>query len=157
MIRTAPIAAPLVIRVSAALPLARSTDADFSSPSSWAGVCVGSSDDVILACGDPGERVAALARFKQADGPTAIFMRLRPWRARWIIRSYVRYYTHARATIRRKTGNLRASVVDISLGGLALELAQVPGAARLDVRVGTGTQPRILRAASSVSVLLARR
>ncbi|MEO9256336.1 MAG: PilZ domain-containing protein [Tepidiformaceae bacterium] len=96
-----------------------------------------SGDDVILVCGEPGERAAALARFKHAAGANAVFTRLSPWRP-IDTRSYVRYRTHARANIRRKTGNLRASVVDISLGGLALEVDQVPGAARLDVRVGTG-------------------
>jgi hypothetical protein len=93
-------------------------------------------DDVLVTCGDLGNRVATLARFKSMDGRSAVFTRLSPWR-RVDTRSYVRYTTHARATIRRKIGNMHATVVDISLGGLALEVAERPGAARVDVRIGT--------------------
>jgi hypothetical protein len=93
-------------------------------------------DDVMIACGELGQRVAALARFKHLAGSTAVFTRLSSWRA-VDTRSYVRYRTNARANIRRKSGNLRATVVDISLGGLALEVEELPGPARLEVRVGT--------------------
>jgi hypothetical protein len=93
-------------------------------------------DDVMIACGELGQRVAALARFKHLAGSTAVFMRLSPWRA-VDTRSYVRYRTNARANIRRKSGNIHGTVVDISLGGLALEVEHVPGGASLEVRVGT--------------------
>jgi hypothetical protein len=93
-------------------------------------------EDVLLACGEMGGRIAALARFKELRGSNAVFSKLSPWRP-VDTRSHPRFQTHMRANVRRKTGNLHGTIVDISRGGLSLAVDEVPGGAAFDVRVGT--------------------
>lgn len=92
-------------------------------------------EGVLIACGEVGDRVAALASFQSAADGAASFTRLSPWRP-VNTRRDPRYRTHLRANVRRTTGNLHATVIDISRGGLALAVAELPGVADFDVRVG---------------------
>jgi hypothetical protein len=93
-------------------------------------------EGVLLACGEIGDRVAALAAFQGFAEGVAVFTRLSPWRP-VNTRRHPRYRTELRANVRRKAGNLHATVVDISRGGLALTVDELPGVADFDVRVGT--------------------
>ena len=103
----------------------------------FSGACPFTEDeDVLLACGEMGYRIAALARFKELRGTTAVFSRLSPWRA-VDSRTHPRFRTQMRANLRRKIGNLHGTVLDISRGGLSLAIAEVPGGVDFDVRVGT--------------------
>src|SRR5690242_17393068 len=73
-------------------------------------------DDVLIACGPVGSRVAALARFVSRSEGRARFARQSAWRA-VDTRSHQRYRTSMRASIRRTEGNLHATVLDVSRGG----------------------------------------
>jgi hypothetical protein len=92
-------------------------------------------DDVIIACGPVGSRVAALARFLSFADGHARFARHSAWRS-VDTRRHQRYRTQMRANIRRTEGNLHATVLDVSRGGIALAVHDMPGRNRFEVRVG---------------------
>ncbi len=93
-------------------------------------------DDVLIAAGPVGERLAALARFNHGKDGTAVFNRLSPWRP-VDSREHPRFRTQMRANVRRKAGNIHGTVLDVSRGGIALAVDEAPGLAHFDVRVGT--------------------
>jgi hypothetical protein len=100
-------------------------------------------EDVLMACGPVGFRAAALARAVGEEGGIARFTRLSAWRA-VDTREHPRYRTQLRATIRRTSGNVHGNVLDISRGGAAIAVSELPGGNRLEVRVGTSHKAPLL-------------
>lgn len=123
------------------------------SPLSWEGVFAGQrgfqiavncpgdcpfeeEEDVLLASGKLGSRIAALARFKGIHGGRAIFTKLSPWRP-VDTRANPRYRTSMSAIARYEGGEFPAVVLDISLGGAALSAEAAPGVQALQVCIGS--------------------
>jgi hypothetical protein len=97
--------------------------------------------EVVLAAGEPGSRAVALARFKQMRGNTAIFMRQSPWRP-VDARSFARYPARIRATV-HGTGDgqeVKATTLDISLGGVAVSVRGQVALEELEISLGRGAE-----------------
>ena len=78
-------------------------------------------DDVILAGGPTGTRMAALARFKEMKGEVAVFKRMSPWRP-VDTRSFTRFPVELRAVVvgEHEDSPRHGRTLDISRGGLAV-------------------------------------
>lgn len=76
--------------------------------------------EVVVACGPAGRRVALLARFGELRDGHAVFVRLSPWRPT-DTRAFPRFTTSLHAFIAAADVLVHATVVDISLGGMAIE------------------------------------
>ena len=97
-------------------------------------------EDVLLASGPLGSRLASLARFKGLNAGRAIFTKLSPWRP-VDTRANPRYRTNMSAFVRDDSVEVAASVLDVSAGGAALamecELEPRTGVEMLDLKIGT--------------------
>jgi hypothetical protein len=93
-------------------------------------------DDVVLACGAMGRRVAALARFRDYGDGRAIFSRQSPWRP-FNRRQSVRYQVNLSATLGDKGGAVPVTVTDISMGGAAALVSATPEAIRTTLHLAT--------------------
>ena len=97
-------------------------------------------EDVLLASGPLGNRLASLARFKGLNAGRAIFTKLSPWRP-VDTRADPRYRTHMSAFVRGESVEVAASVLDVSAGGAALamecDIEPRTGTEMLDVKIGT--------------------
>ena len=93
-------------------------------------------EDVLLASGRIGSRLASLARFKGLHGGRAIFTKLSPWRP-VDTRANPRYRTQMSAQVRDDSVDLPAVVLDVSLGGAALAMTAVPQGLMFEVKIGT--------------------
>ncbi|MGH2633652.1 MAG: PilZ domain-containing protein [Tepidiformaceae bacterium] len=93
-------------------------------------------EDVLLASGKLGNRIASLARFKGVHTGRAIFTKLSPWRP-VDTRANPRYRISMAASVRHDAVEFPASVLDVSLGGAALVMETAPAAQMFDVRIGT--------------------
>ncbi|WP_322795137.1 PilZ domain-containing protein [Tepidiforma sp.] len=82
-------------------------------------------DDVIISVGEPGAAVAALARFREARPCHAIFTRQSPWRP-FDRRAFARYRVRLEVLIPAPPGPIHAAIVDLSLGGCAVEAPAPP-------------------------------
>jgi hypothetical protein len=98
--------------------------------------------DVILASGSPGNRVAALARFWLVKGNAAIFKRMSPWRP-VDTRAFTRFAVQLRAHVRDDSGNNRwtGATIDLSLGGLAVTVPGTVGSGIVEVALGGPDAP----------------
>ena len=76
--------------------------------------------EVVIACGPIGKRVVLLARFRELRGTRAMFVRQSPWRP-VDARLYRRYRTAISATLDAGGEPQPGRIVDISLGGAAVE------------------------------------
>ncbi|MEJ5221376.1 MAG: PilZ domain-containing protein [Tepidiforma sp.] len=88
-------------------------------------------DEVIISVGERGAAVAALARFREARPGQAVFTRQSPWRP-FDRRAFDRYPVAIAAAIAAPSERLPATIVDLSLGGCAIEVeapAPPPGTA----------------------------
>lgn len=84
-------------------------------------------DDVIISVGEPGSAVAALARFREARPGHAIFTRQSPWRP-FDRRAFARYRVRLDVLIPAPPGPIHAAIIDLSLGGCAVEALAPPPA-----------------------------
>lgn len=82
-------------------------------------------DDVIISVGEQGQTVAALARFREARPGQAIFTRQSPWRP-FDRRTFERYPVSIAANVADPPHRYPATVVDVSLGGCAIETGTAP-------------------------------
>lgn len=82
-------------------------------------------DDVIISVGERGETVAALARFREARPGQAVFTRQSPWRP-FNRRAFERYRVSIAADLAAPPHRYPATVVDVSLGGCAVETGTPP-------------------------------
>lgn len=88
-------------------------------------------DEVIISVGERGAAVAALARFREARPGQAVFTRQSPWRP-FDRRAFERYPVAIAAAIAAPPERLPATIVDLSLGGCAVDVdapGPPPGAA----------------------------
>ncbi len=92
-------------------------------------------EDVLLASGPLGRRAASLARFKGIHDNTAVFTKLSPWRP-VDTRSNPRYRTSMVASVKVRETVFPATVLDISLGGVALSVPELPPSGPLEVLIG---------------------
>lgn len=92
-------------------------------------------EEVVLACGALGRRVAALARLREHTGGRAIFSRQSPWRP-FNRRSLERYATSVAATLGEEPG-MDVVVTDISMGGAAVLVAETPADVKTWIRMTT--------------------
>lgn len=81
-------------------------------------------DEVIVSVGERGATVAALARFREARPGEAVFTRQSPWRP-FNRRAFERYPLRVVVALDSDPG-LPATIVDVSLGGCAVEVAASP-------------------------------
>lgn len=102
-------------------------------------------DEVVLACGAMGRRVAALARFRDYGEGLAIFFRQSPWRP-FDRRLLERYRVQLSATLGDGGELVPVTVTDISMGGAAVLVAATPGAARISLRITTASGEMVLPA-----------
>ncbi len=100
-------------------------------------------DEVVLACGAMGRRVAALARFRDYGEGRAIFFRQSPWRP-FNRRLLERYRVQLSATLGDGDRAVPVTVTDISMGGAAVLVAATPDTARTLLRVTTPTGEAVL-------------
>jgi len=91
--------------------------------------------DVMIACGPTGERVALLARLREVRDGRAVFLRQSPWRA-VDTRAFPRFATSLQAWLPAGQHLLPATIVDISLGGMAIEVGGQFETASVDVQLG---------------------
>ncbi len=92
-------------------------------------------DEVVLACGALGRRVAALGRFREHGDGQAIFSRQSPWRP-FNRRSLQRYTTSVAATLGQEP-EIDVTVTDISMGGAAVLVAETPADVKTWLRMAT--------------------
>ncbi len=97
----------------------------------------------MIACGPIGERVALLARVRDVGDGRAVFVRQSPWRA-VDTRSFPRFPTNVPAVLVVGDERINGTVVDVSLGGMAIEVEQPIEAESLDVRIGEDGEPSLL-------------
>lgn len=97
--------------------------------------------DVMLTCGPAGERVAMLARFREIRGDRATFVRQSPWRS-VDTRAYPRFKTNLEASVLVRGTVTPARILDLSLGGMAIEVPSALGADSVEVQAGPHA-PRI--------------
>jgi hypothetical protein len=97
-------------------------------------------DEVIVSVGDRGATVAALARFREARPGQAVFTRQSPWRP-FNRRAFERYGVSISAAVAVPSQRLPATVVDVSLGGCALELDAPPPAGAEHVELDWPASP----------------
>jgi hypothetical protein len=100
-------------------------------------------DEVVLACGAMGRRVAALARFRDYGDGRAIFFRQSPWRP-FNRRLLERYRVQLSATLDADGDVVPVTVTDISMGGAAVLVAATPGAARTSLHLRTSAGEALL-------------
>lgn len=101
-------------------------------------------DEVVLACGAMGRRVAALARFRDYAEGRAVFSGQSPWRP-FNRRLLERYPVHLSATLDSSGLAVPVTVTDISMGGAAVLVAATPDDARaLLLRVTTSAGEAVL-------------
>lgn len=100
-------------------------------------------DEVVLACGAMGRRVAALARFRDYAEGRAVFSRQSPWRP-FNRRLLERYPVHLWATLDGSGQATPVIITDISMGGAAVLVAATPDAARTLLRVTTPAGEAVL-------------
>jgi hypothetical protein len=93
-------------------------------------------DEVVVACGAMGRRVAALARFRDYVEGRAVFFRQSPWRP-FNRRLLERYRVSLSATLGHAAGAVAVTVVDISMGGAAVLVGVTPDAARTTLSIVT--------------------
>jgi hypothetical protein len=101
-------------------------------------------EDVILASGPTGSRVAALGRYWRRQGNTAFFKRQSPWRP-VDTRAFTRFHVQLRAHVRDDSGanSWTGSTIDVSLGGLAVAVSGTIASEIVEVAVGDATSPAI--------------
>jgi hypothetical protein len=92
-------------------------------------------EEVVLACGALGRRVAALARFREHTGSRASFSRQSPWRP-FNRRTLERYATNLAATLGEGPGT-DVLVTDISMGGAAVLVVETPASVKTPLRLTT--------------------
>jgi hypothetical protein len=94
-------------------------------------------EDVILASGPTGSRVAALGRYWRRQGNTAMFKRMSPWRP-VDTRAFTRFAVQLRAHVRDDSGanSWKGSTIDVSLGGLAVAVSGTIGSEIVEVALG---------------------
>ena len=100
-------------------------------------------DEVVLACGAMGRRVAALARFRDYGEGRAIFFRQSPWRP-FNRRLLERYRVQLSATLGDGGEVVPVTVTDISMGGAAVLVAATPGSARTSLHITTSAGEAVL-------------
>lgn len=100
-------------------------------------------DEVVLACGAMGRRVAALARFRDYGEGRAIFSRQSPWRP-FNRRLLERYPVQLSATLGRAGEAVPVTVTDISMGGAAVLVAATPETARTSLHITTSAGDVVL-------------
>ncbi|MCL4243462.1 MAG: PilZ domain-containing protein [Dehalococcoidia bacterium] len=100
-------------------------------------------DEVVLACGAMGRRVAALARFRDYGQEQAVFSRQSPWRP-FNRRVLERYPVHISATLDGPGQAVPVAVTDISMGGAAVLVSETPDAARSLLRLTTPAGQAVL-------------
>jgi hypothetical protein len=101
-------------------------------------------EDVILASGPTGSRVAALGRYWRRQGNTAFFKRMSPWRP-VDTRAFTRFAVQLRAHIRDDSGanSWTGSTIDVSLGGLSVAVSGTIGSEIVEVALGAASAPVI--------------
>ncbi|MCL6644670.1 MAG: PilZ domain-containing protein [Dehalococcoidia bacterium] len=82
-------------------------------------------DDVIVSVGERGSTVAALARFREARPGQAVFTRQSPWRP-FNRRAFARYTVSIAAAVTAPPARYPAAIVDVSLGGCAIQVPEPP-------------------------------
>jgi hypothetical protein len=95
-------------------------------------------DYVIVACGPLGNRVGALARFREQRGERAVFIRQSPWRP-LNRRAFERFPAELAAQWTAGSEWKPGIVADVSHGGLALVVTSEPGPGFIRVRLEAGT------------------
>lgn len=82
-------------------------------------------DEVVIACGALGRRVAALARFRSYGDGQALFTRQSPWRP-FNRRILDRYPVALNATFGPAAAAVPVTITDISAGGAAVQVKTIP-------------------------------
>ncbi len=85
-------------------------------------------EEVALIAGEPGARFVSLGRLLQARANVASFEVVAPWKP-LDLRATPRYPTRIAVEVRSVLGQSRqpGTIIDISLGGMAVEVATKPG------------------------------
>lgn len=96
--------------------------------------------DVIITCGPVGERVAMLARIRDIRGNRVTFVRQSPWRS-VDTRAFPRFDTDIEASVFVRGEVMAARIVDLSLGGMAIEVGAPLSADSIEVQVGAAAPP----------------
>lgn len=96
-------------------------------------------DDVIVACGPLGNRVGALARFREQRGERAVFIRQSPWRP-LNRRAFERFPAELAAKWNSGEEWKPGIVADVSHGGLALVVTSEPSAELIHVQLDADAQ-----------------
>jgi PilZ domain len=105
--------------------------------------CVEPGQEVIVACGPVGERVALLARVRDVREGRAALVRQSPWRP-VDTRSFPRFATSMPAALLSGGESFSATVLDISLGGMAIEVREPLHAEAIEVQLaGDGESLRL--------------
>jgi hypothetical protein len=101
-------------------------------------------DDVILAGGPTGSRMAALARFREMRGDTAVFKRMSPWRP-VDTRAFVRFPVELRTVVvgEHEDSPRHGFTIDLSRGGLAVLIDGTLDSESIDVAFGDANTPYI--------------
>lgn len=92
-------------------------------------------DDVIISSGEPGATVAALARFREYRGESAVFTRQSPWRP-FNRRAFQRYSVRLEVVIGTAPHEVAATIVDVSLGGAGVAAPAAPAAQGVNFTLG---------------------
>lgn len=92
-------------------------------------------DDVIISGGEPGATVAALARFREYRGESAVFTRQSPWRP-FNRRAFRRYSVRLHVVIGTAPHEMAAIIVDVSLGGAGVAAPAAPAVEGVDFTLG---------------------
>ena len=93
-------------------------------------------DEVVLACGAMGRRMAALARFRAYGDGRASFFRESPWRP-FNRRLLDRYPVSLSATL---GDGAPATVTDLSAGGAAVLVGETPESVHTSLTIGAGAE-----------------
>jgi len=95
-----------------------------------------SGEDVLLVAGELGARKVVSARFAMVRDDVAVFRMLREWQD-FDPRAHPRLPADITAEIRSVLGTSRQSarVIDVSLGGLGVEVATKPGGREMEVHL----------------------
>jgi hypothetical protein len=100
-------------------------------------------DDVIVACGPLGNRVGALARFREQRVDRALFTRQSPWRP-LNRRAFERFPAELAAKWACGDDWKPGIVADVSHGGLALVITSEPSADTIRVQLDAGSSTATL-------------
>lgn len=106
----------------------------FECPPAW-----DAGHDVILVTSAAGVRRVAAAEIARVRGPVAVFRLSTPWR-RFDGRANPRYAAGLKVEVRSMLGQMRqeGTVLDISLGGMAVAVATKPAGRQVEVIASSG-------------------